>query len=82
MDDRCDEARKPRDDAAHSYSYTIIGGTLPVTNYHSTLSVMPDGAGSVIRWMGKYDAKGAPDADAKGLIDTIYSTGEKVLATP
>ena len=71
-----------RDDAARTYTYTIVGGTLPVANYHSTITVSPDGAGSTIRWTGKYDAKGAPDADSKGLIDTIYSTGEKALATP
>ena len=70
------------DDSGRSYTYTIIGGNLPVANYHSTLSVKPDAKGSVIRWVGKYDAKGAPDADAKGLIDTIYDTGEKALAQP
>ena len=67
------------DDAAHSYTYTIVGGTLPVANYHSTISVAADPKGSVVRWVGKYDAKGAPDADAKKLIDTIYETGEKSL---
>lgn len=77
-----DERVEAWDDAAHKYSYTIVGGTLPVTNYHSTLSVEPDGSGSKIRWVGTYDAKGAPDADAKKLIDTIYETGEKALAAP
>ena len=70
------------DDSARSYTYTIIGGNLPVANYHSTLSVKADAKGSVIRWVGKYDAKGAPDADAKKLIDTIYDSGEKALAQP
>ena len=76
------ERLEARDDSARTYTYTIVGGTLPVANYHSTISVAPDGSGSVIRWTGKYDAKGASDADAKGLIDTIYSTGEKALAAP
>ena len=70
------------DDSAHSYTYTIVGGTLPVANYHSTLSVKPDAKGSVVRWVGKYDAKGASDTDAKGLIDTIYTSGEKALVEP
>ncbi len=76
------ERLESRDEAARTYTYAIVGGTLPVANYRSTISVTPDGAGSTIRWTGKYDAKGAPDADAQGLIDTIYSTGEKALATP
>jgi hypothetical protein len=76
------EHLESRDDSARTYTYTIVGGTVPIANYRSTISVTPDGAGSTIHWTGKYDAKGAPDADVKGLIDTIYSTGEKALATP
>jgi hypothetical protein len=51
----------------------------PVTNYHSTISVSPDPKGSSIKWVGKYDAKGASDADAKKVIDGIYEGGEKAL---
>jgi hypothetical protein len=76
------EHLESRDDSARTYTYTIVGGTVPIANYRSTISVTPDGAGSTIHWTGKYDAKGAPDADVKDLIDTIYSTGEKALATP
>jgi hypothetical protein len=52
---------------------------LPVTNYHSTISVSPDPKGSSLKWIGKYDAKGASDADAKKVIDGIYEGGEKAL---
>jgi hypothetical protein len=74
------EQLESRDDAARSYSYTIVSGPLPVANYHSTLSVVPAGAGSSIVWTGKYDAKGASDADAKKVIDGIYKTGADSLA--
>jgi hypothetical protein len=67
------------DDANHAYTYTIISGPLPVANYHSTISVSPDPKGSSLKWMGKYDAKGASDADAKKVIDGIYDAGEKTL---
>ena len=50
-----------------------------VANYHSTISVSPDPKGSSLKWVGKYDAKGAPDADAKKVIDGIYESGEKAL---
>jgi hypothetical protein len=67
------------DDANHTYTYTILSGPLPVANYHSTISVSPDPKGSSLKWIGKYDAKGAPDADAKKVIDGIYEGGEKAL---
>jgi hypothetical protein len=67
------------DNANHTYTYTILSGPLPVTNYHSTISVSPDAKGSSLKWVGKYDAKGASDADAKKVIDGIYESGEKAL---
>jgi polyketide cyclase/dehydrase/lipid transport protein len=67
------------DDANHTYTYTIRSGPLPVTNYSSTISVSPDPKGSSIKWVGTYDAKGVPDADAKKVIDGIYEAGEKAL---
>jgi hypothetical protein len=73
------EALEKWDDANRTYSYTILSGPLPVANYHSTMSVTGDPKGSVLKWMGKYDAKGAPDADVKKIFDGIYESGAKVL---
>jgi hypothetical protein len=69
------EKQEKRDDATHSYTYSIVSGPLPVTNYMSTISVAAAGAGSTITWSGKYDAKGASDADAKKTIDGVYQGG-------
>ncbi len=70
-----------RDDAARTYSYTIVTpGPLPVANYHSKIAVTPAGAGSSIVWSGKYDAKGASDADAKKIFDGLYKAGVDNLA--
>ncbi len=74
------EHLESRDDKARSYTYTILSGPLPVANYHSTLMVEPSGSGSVVVWTGKYDAKGASDADAKKVIDGIYKAGADSLA--
>ena len=68
-----------RDDGMRTYSYSIIDGPLPVANYLSTISVVADGAGSKLTWTGKYDAKGASDADAKKVIDGIYQSGLDAL---
>ena len=73
------EALEKMDEAGHSYTYTILSGPLPVANYHSTISVTADAGGSMLNWTGKYDAKGAPDADAKKVIDGIYAAGAAVL---
>jgi Polyketide cyclase / dehydrase and lipid transport len=35
------EALESVDNANHTYTYTILSGPLPVTNYHSTISVSP-----------------------------------------
>jgi hypothetical protein len=67
------------DPANHAYTYAIVSSPLPVANYHSTISVSADPKGSSLKWVGKYDAKGASDADAKKAIDGIYEAGEKAL---
>jgi hypothetical protein len=45
----------------------------------STISVAKEGAGSTITWSGKYDAKGASDAEAKKTIDGVYQAGVDAL---
>ena len=74
------EALEKWDDVNRSYTYTILSGPLPVANYHSTISVAGDSKGSALKWIGKYDAHGASDADAKKAIDGVYEAGAKVLA--
>jgi Polyketide cyclase / dehydrase and lipid transport len=73
------EALVKMDAAGRSYTYSIVNSPLPVANYSSTISVSADGAGSVLTWSGKYDAKGAPDADAMKVIQGIYDSGLAAL---
>ena len=61
--------------AHHRYSYSIISGPLPVDNYRSTISVEKGKKGTVIRWVGKFDAKGAPDDKAVEVIAGVYQGG-------
>lgn len=58
-----------------SYTYTIVSGPLPVSNYHSTIAVAASGKGSVVTWNGKYDASGASDTDAQKAIQGVYDSG-------
>ena len=73
------EALENFDAANRSYTYTIVSGPLPVANYRSTISVSADPKGSSVKWVGKYDAKGVSDADAKKTIDDAYEAGVKAL---
>ncbi len=73
------EALEKWDNANRTYGYKILSSPLPVTNYHSTLSVVPDGNGSALKWMGTYDSAGAPEAEAKKVIDGLYESGSKAL---
>lgn len=74
------EALVKMDPAARSYTYSIVSGPLPVANYTSTISVAADGTGSVVTWVGRYDAKGASDAESTKAIDGVYESGLKALA--
>ena len=69
-----------RDDAKRTYTYDIVEGVLPVANYTSTLTVNANGTGSTIVWIGKFDAKGTPDAKAQEVISGIYKAGQAALA--
>jgi len=66
-------------DAKRSYTYSIITGPLPVSDYHSTLSVLADGSGSAVNWHSTYQAKGKSDAEVQKLMDGIYLDGAKSL---
>jgi carbon monoxide dehydrogenase subunit G len=67
------------DDDARSYSYTILESPLPVANYEATISVAPSGAGAAITWVAHFDAKGADDATAGGVIGGIFDGGLATL---
>jgi len=65
------------DAAGHSFSYTILEGVLPVTSYHSTLTVKAAGEGkSQVSWSGEFKRKNIGDNPAdnendKTATDTI-----------
>ncbi|MGU3358933.1 SRPBCC family protein [Methylobacterium sp. M6A4_1b] len=74
------ESQTKRDDKAMSYTYAIVSGPLPVSDYSSTISVMPKGSGSTVNWTGSFKAKGAPDAVAIDAVSGIYDSGLKAIA--
>lgn len=74
------EEEVSRDDKVMSYTYAIVESPLPVSDYTSTLSVSPSGAGSKLDWTGSFKAKGAPDSVAADAIGGIYESGLKAIS--
>ncbi|MCJ2135860.1 SRPBCC family protein [Methylobacterium sp. J-026] len=74
------EEEEARSDKKMDYTYTILEGPLPVTDYHSTIMVAKAGTGSKVTWTGTFKAKGAPDDKAKEAIAGVYEAGLKGLA--
>lgn len=69
-------------EGSRTYSYAIVESPLPVKNYSAKLAVVP-GSGantSKIVWTAKFDANGKSDADAKAVIDGIFTSGLKSVA--
>ncbi len=75
------EQQESRDDDQFNYSYKIVEGPLPVSDYESTISVTPKEGGSTIEWKGTFEAKGAPDDDVVKLITGIYEAGVDGIAS-
>jgi len=63
------------DDKERRYTYTILSGPLPVSNYTATLKVRDSDKGCSVEWSSEFEAKGAPEGDAVAAISGIYETG-------
>lgn len=68
------------DDDARTYSYSIVEGPLPVSNYTATIRVIEDadGKGCTVEWTSDFDPTG-PEAVALGAIRGVYEAGLKNL---
>ena len=63
------------DNKRRRYSYSIIESPLPVSNYHSTLSVADDHGKAKVIWQGNFDPKGTSEEEATKVIAGIYEAG-------
>jgi Polyketide cyclase / dehydrase and lipid transport len=72
--------------AKRSYSYDIVKvdpKVLPVVNYHSSITVLPDGHGSKVVWHGDFDAPpgGDENASAKAVVGVYRAGLDNIKAT-
>ncbi len=69
------ETLEEHDDNSRTYTYRIDESPLPIANYHATISVSDADGGSSVDWSAEFDADGAPEADAKDIIQGIFQAG-------
>ena len=64
------------DDNERTYSYGIMAGPLPVSNYRATIRVVPDddGAGCTVEWSSEFEAVGS-ETDAMAAIRGVFDAG-------
>ncbi|MFD5901601.1 SRPBCC family protein [Streptomyces microflavus] len=69
------------DDAARTYSYSILQAPFPVTGYLSTIAVHAgkDPGSARVEWSGTFTPDGIGDDEATGLFLGIYADGLAAL---
>ena len=64
------------DEKAQSLNYSIVNSPLPLENYLATVQVKDLGGNQCeIVWSSTFDPKGAPEAEAKKVVEGVYSLG-------
>jgi uncharacterized protein YndB with AHSA1/START domain len=66
-------------DQAMRYTYAIVEGPLPVSDYEATLSVSESGGKTVVVWSGTFAPKGVSEEEATNIVGGIYETGLKAV---
>ena len=70
------EKQTASDNKKMSYSYAIEKSPLPITNYVSTLKVIPKGSGeSTVQWSSTYTPNKGKETDADTAISGVYQAG-------
>jgi len=74
------ERLEDMDDAGKTYSYSIVEGPLPVSDYRSTLRVIAVDDGCEVCWGSAFTAAGVGDDAAKEVVAGIYEAGFAALS--
>ena len=70
------EAQTARSESEHSYSYVFKSSPLPVSNYASTIKVVPKGNGvSTVIWSSTYVPDNGQEQAASEALSGIYEAG-------
>ncbi|HIM07972.1 MAG TPA: SRPBCC family protein [Gammaproteobacteria bacterium] len=67
-------------DNERTCSYAIVDSPLPVADYSAELKVIEQGSDkSTVEWSAEFNADGAPDSEAIGVIEGIFHAGFDTL---
>ncbi|MGH8385592.1 MAG: SRPBCC family protein [Pseudomonas sp.] len=67
------------DNAAKTYSYSIVQAPFPATDYLATIKVEAQGQGARVTWSGRFEPVGVSDEEVVALFTGIYEGGLKAL---
>ncbi|ANJ55603.1 hypothetical protein PMA3_10790 [Pseudomonas silesiensis] len=67
------------DDAAKTYSYSILQAPFPATDYLATIRVEAQGQGARVTWSGQFAPVGVSDEEVVALFTGIYQGGLEAL---
>jgi Polyketide cyclase / dehydrase and lipid transport len=70
------------DEKGRSYTYHMVQGPFPLTDYYSTLKVSePNGGkGSRVDWSGEFNPNGVSEQKPSEIVRNIFDDGLKALA--
>ena len=69
------ERLESADEKERTYTYSILSGPLPVSNYTASIKVRESGIGCSVEWSSEFIPSGAPESDATAAIRGIYQAG-------
>jgi len=67
------------DNAAKTYSYSILQAPFPATEYLATIKVEAQGDGARVTWSGRFEPVGVTDEEVVALFTGIYQGGLEAL---
>jgi hypothetical protein len=67
------------DNAAKTYSYSILQAPFPATDYLATLRVETQGQGARVTWSGRFAPVGVSEEEVTALFAGIYQGGLQAL---
>jgi len=67
------------DNAAKSYSYSILQAPFPATEYLATIKVEAQGQGARVTWSGQFEPVGVSEEEVVALFTGIYQGGLEAL---
>ncbi len=74
------ETQLARSDEDFTYTYDVVEGPLPMTNYESTIALRGQGDQTLMEWRCKFDPEPGQEQELEGTLKGIYQAGIDQIA--